>query len=238
MSDKTSNRKIGSAFDLLGKSAEIVKNNWQVFAVVNIFAILSALDAAFNRQGGDINRSWTYQSLGPWESFSGWQLGSLIGIGALVALLLLVVSIFLATMTASLEVKSAAGKKPNLSELFEDGKKYFFRFIGVSIVSAVIILAGLILLIIPGIIALGRLVMAPFHLVDKDLSVMEAIKQSNNQATGRMSAVYGAIGVGILVSLLAGVVGIVPVIGPLVGAAIAIACSLVLVLRYQELKKA
>ena len=85
--------------------------------------------------------------------------------------------------------------------------------------------------------ATSRLIMSPFHLVDKDLGVIEAIKQSNDKAIGRMGLVYGAIGVMVLISILASIIGAIPVLGPLVGAGITIAYSLVLALRYQQLKK-
>ena len=40
--------KVGSVFDLLGKSYRIVKENWQLFAVVNIFTVLYAVMDALN----------------------------------------------------------------------------------------------------------------------------------------------------------------------------------------------
>ena len=80
--------------------------------------------------------------------------------------------------------------------------------------------------------------MAPYHMVDKNLGIMDAIKQSNEQAKGKMSKIYAAIGVIILISLLASIVGSVPILGPLAGAVITIGFSLILALRYQELKKA
>jgi hypothetical protein len=242
MSEKStaaeSRHEIGSAFDLLGKSLEIVKKNWQAFAVVNILAILSAIGNIFGDDSKKMENGWAYQPAGDWGGFSGAQVGSLLGFGALALLLFVIVGIFLFTMATSLEVKSAAGKKPDLSELFEDGKKYFLRIIGVVLLSGLLIVGGLILFIIPGIFALGRLVMAPYHLVDKDLGVIEAMKRSNDQAKGRMILVYAAIGVMILVSILAGIIGVIPVIGPLVGAAVTIAYSVVLALRYQQLKAA
>lgn len=228
---------IGSAFDLLGKSADIVKKNWQVFAVVNILTIIGAISDAFGNKNYD-NNHWAYQPMNNWGGFSGPQIAALLGAGFILLLILLAIGIFLYTMSVSLQVKSTAGRKPDLSELIEDGKKYFFRLFGVSLLSGLIIAAGLVLLIIPGIIAIGRLVMAPYHLVDKDLGIMEAIKLSNDKAMGRMSLIYGAIGVSILVAIFAGIVGIIPVLGPLAGAAITIAYSLVLPLRYQQLKKA
>lgn len=232
--NKTNSPRVGSVFELLGKSANIVKANWQMFAVVNILAILSAIGnaAGANRE---IESSWTYNG-SQITGFSGTELTGMLGVGLGLILLFVLVGIFLFTMATCLEVKSSAGKKPGLSELFADGKKYFFRIIGVVLLAGLIVFGGFILFIVPGVIALGRLIMSPYHLVDKDISVTEALKQSNKQAKGRMGLIFPAIGVAILVSIAASVVGAIPILGPLAGAAISIAYSLVLALRYQQLK--
>lgn len=229
-------KQIGSAFDLLGKSWGRVKANWQVFAAVNIFVILGAIANAAGYRSDQYDTSTGYQTGGNFAGMSQDQIGMLLGAGLVIALIVAVVGIFLAVMATSLEVKAAAGKNPNLSELFADGKKYFFRFIGLVILLAIIIISGFILFIVPGVIALGRLIMAPFHLVDKDTGVIGALQQSNAQAKGRMGKVYDTIGVTILIAIAANVVGSVPVIGPLVAAVITIGFSLVLALRYQQLK--
>ncbi|HEX5456278.1 MAG TPA: hypothetical protein VFW77_02825 [Candidatus Saccharimonadales bacterium] len=229
---------IGSAFDLLGKSLDIVKKNWQVFAVVNILTIISAVGSASGNDHYKERGYWNYQPINNWGGLSGTQLAAIIGTGFLFVLIFLAIGIFLYAMSINLQVKSTSGKKPDLSELFEDGKKYFFRILGLSLLSGLIIIGGFILLIVPGIIALGRLVMAPYYMVDKDLGVMDAIKKSNDKAIGKMGLIYAAIGVTILVAIFAGIIGVIPVLGPLAGAAATIAYSLVLPFRYQQLKKA
>lgn len=227
--------EIGSAFDLLGKSYDIVKKNWQVFAAVNILSILSAIAVAFDFDKNDKN-SWFMG--GSWNASSGNDLGVILGLSAALIVVFGVIGLFLYAMSTSLQVKASAGKKPDLNELFEDGKKYFFRLLGVGILSSIIIVVGLILLIVPGIIAIGRLVMSPYHVVDKNLGVIDALKASNKQAIGRLGLVWAAIGVTILISILVSIINYVPIIGPLVGVAISIAYSLVMALRYQQLKKA
>lgn len=231
---KKSSHEVGSAFDLLGKSYEIVKKNWQVFAVVNILAILSAVLKALDLDK-DSRTNWAMG--GSWNASSGTELGTVLGLGLAILLVLGVVGLFLYTMSISLHVKASAGKTPDVNELFEDGKKYFFPVVGTAIVSGLIVLGGLILLIVPGIIAIGRLAMAPYHVVDKNLGIVDALKASNKQAIGRMGLVYGAIGVIILISIIASLLDVIPVIGPLVGVGVTIAYSLVLALRYQQLKK-
>lgn len=228
---KAGRQNIGSAFDLLEKSLDIVKKNWQAFAVVNVFAILSALDQAFNRR--DVS-GWDKST---WSGLSGIQLASILGLSFLAVLVFVAIEFFFATMMVSLHVKSTAGKKPSVSDLFEDGKKYFFRLLGLVILMGLLIAGGLVLFIVPGIIAIGRVALAPFYLIDKNVSIMEALKMSNEKAKGNMGPVYSAIGVTILIAIVSGFIGIVPLIGPIVGVGITIAYSLVLALRYQQLKK-
>ncbi len=237
MAKATNTKHIGSAFDLVGKSWERVKANWKVFAVVNILTILGAISSSlgiFNNEETDMKT----ESVSSFSGLGSHQIAAIVGAGLAVLLVFIVISIFLGVMSASLEVKAAAGKKPSLGELFSDGKKYFFRFIGLYVLLGLIIGFGFVLLIIPGIIALGRLIMAPYHLVDKDLKVTEAIRQSSAQAKGRLGKVYGAIGVMFLISVVGGVIGVVPFVGPLAGAVVTIGFSLVLALRYQQLKSA
>lgn len=196
-----------------------------------IFASLSVYDEK------DVDAK--YQSIGSLSGLDASQIAAVAGAASIVILIFVVIGIFLSVMATSLEVKSTAGKKPTLGELFNDGKKYFFRFIGLCILLGIIIVFGLLLLIVPGIFALGRLAMAPYHMIDKDLGIIEAIKASNEQAKGRMTKVYAAIGVTILIGLGASMVeGLLPVIGPLLAAVISIGFSLVLALRYQQLKHA
>ncbi len=235
VSKAESKKEIGSAFDLLSKSWDIVKNNWQMFALVNILSILGAIAAAVGTDETKTSSKWSYQST-EWSGFSGLELGSMLGAGAVLLVAFIIVNIFLYAMTVSLELKSPAGKKPGFSELFDDGKKYFFRIIGVSLLSGLIIGVGLLLFIVPGIIALGRLVMSPYHLVDKNTGVLEALELSNAQAKGRMSKVYAVIGVFILISIAAAIIDAIPVVGPLISVGIGIGFSVILALRYQELQ--
>lgn len=234
--EASKNASTGSAFDLLGKSYEIVKNNWQMFAVVNVFGILSAVMNALNLGDYDSTKKDGAVFNGSSE-FSGFELSALLGGGLLIVLLLLAVNFFLFTMATSLEVKSSGGKKPDFSELFSDGKKFFFPLLGLVIIMAVVIGIGFLLLIVPGIIAIGRLALAPYIMIDKKVGIEEALKQSNELGKKYFWKVWAAILVMILVTaILAGLLGIIPILGPLASVAVSIAFSVVLALRYQQLR--
>lgn len=228
--------ELGSAFDLLPKSWEIVKNNWQAFAVVNILSLLSAFFALFPDYQDKSDKAFT--SGYPVAGLSGFELGSLLGLGFLLVIVVAAASVLLYAMLTVLQVRSSESKLPTPSALFEAANKnwLWLRLVGLAILSGLIILVGLILLIIPGIIAFGRIVMAPYFMVDKDLGVMDSLKASNALAKEHPGKVWAAIGVMILVSIGAGILNSIPSIGPLLGTLLAIAFSLVLVLRYQQLK--
>lgn len=229
--------EVSSAFDLLPKSWEIVKRNWQAFAAVNILSLLAAVAALF----GETNSDDPYSRLnggGAMSGLSGVGLGAALGVGAIVVLILAAVGIVLYAMMTVLEVKSSEGKKPTVSELFEAATKnwLWLRLVGLLIVGGLIIVAGLILLIVPGVIAFGRVVMAPFFMVDKNLGVMDSLKASNELAKNHTGKVWAAIGVTLLVAIASGILNSIDTIGPLLGTLLGIAFSLVLVLRYQQIK--
>lgn len=236
MAETSKKVNVGSAFDLLGKSYEVVKNNWQMFAVVNVFGILSAVMSALNLGDYDTGKQNGAMFSGSSE-LSGFGLSAVLGGGLIIVLLLLAVNFFLFTMATSLEAKSSGGKKPDFSELFNDGKRFFFPLLGLMIIMVIVIGIGFLLLIIPGIIAVGRLSMAPYIMVDKKVGIEEALKQSNELGKKYFGKVWAAVLVMILITaILVGLLEIIPILGPLAGVAVAIAFSVVLALRYQQLK--
>ena len=236
MANQTSHKvEVGSAFDLLGKSWEIVKNHWQIFALVNIFTILYAVLDALNPGDYD-NSKLNSPLLSGGTEFSGVQLGTVLGGSFLAFLVFAAINFFFIVMGISLQVKTAAGKKPDFNELFNDAKRHFFPMLGLMIVLVVTIIVGFILLIVPGVIAIGRLAMAPFVMIDKKVGIEESLKQSNELGKKYFGKVWAVVGVSILISLLTGLISGIPLLGPLVGTAIAIAYSVIMALRYQQLR--
>lgn len=231
------NTAVGSVFDLPAKSWEIVKNNWQMFAVVNILSIFSALAGIFGDQSEKQANIYDKFQGGGASLFSGPELAAALGIGSVIAILFIVFNIFLYAMATSLELRSSTGEKPDFNSLFDAGKKYWLRLLGLMIVAGVTIFIGLLLFIVPGIIAIGRLIFAPYIMFDKDMGIVDSMRASAHLTKGKAGLVWAAIGVMILVSIAAGIISAIPVIGALIGTLVTIAFSLVLVLRYQEIKR-
>jgi hypothetical protein len=228
--------ELGSAFDLLFKSWELVKKNWQMFAVVNVAGILAALSEPLKED----NKTHAPYGASPFpgaENPANWDLGTSSGIAFVVSLLAFFIFLFFHAMATKLQMLAAQGKNPSLRELIDAGKKYWFRLFLLVLVLVIIVALGLVLFIVPGLIALSRLAFAPYVMVDKDLGVMETIRESNRLATGRAMAVWSAVGVIFLVGLIVVILNKIPLVGPVAGVVVAIAFSLILPLRYLQVKK-
>jgi uncharacterized membrane protein len=66
-------------------------------------------------------------------------------------------------------------------------------FIGASILVGIIVIVGLILLVIPGVIAAVALVFATFLVLDKNMSPIEALKESMRITKGRRLSIAGLL---------------------------------------------
>lgn len=216
-----------SVFDLPGKSARIVQKYWKLFALVNLPGILLAVMGMFGDD--DIND----------QAFSGLNTGEwamLVGFGAVAVIIFILVSLFFQVMTLRLSLDAINNRPVTAKGLVDIASKHWLRLFGLVVLMILIIGVGLILLIIPGIIAAVFLSLAPIILIDKNTSVVDALKGSYNMVNANVGAVLSALLVIIGLGIVASVVKEIPVFGPLLGTIISIAFSLILFLRYQEIK--
>jgi uncharacterized membrane protein len=218
-----------SAFDLLGRSADIVMKYWKYFALVNIFALISGVynSLTYNQPKND-----NYFS-----TLSSDQIKALLGLGLIVLLVFVFVYIFLYTMSISLQLRTAKGQDPKLNQIFRDGSQYWWRMLILTTLQTAIVVIGFILLIVPGIIAISRVVMAPYLMVDRGISSpWEAIKQSNQLAKGNIGRIWAVIGVTILVTIGSFLLSLIPFLGPILAEIFVILFSVIFALRYLQLK--
>lgn len=227
---KVSNGLTG-ALDLFPKSAKIVQGNLGTFAIIYIIPLLSSLGSL--RSDSNINTERWEQFSNSFSSLPGYAVGGLVGFGLVIFLLLAVVYLFVSAMKYSLELESAKGKKPKLEQLWPFAKKYWLRLFGLLIVSALLIFGGLLLLIVPGVIALRRYFLASYVLIDKDLSIPDALRESARISKPYSGSIYRIIGVMILISLPSAI----PVFGWAITFVLALLYSVAPALRYEELKK-
>jgi hypothetical protein len=163
------------------------------------------------------------------------------------AIVFFVVSLLLALVASAVVVVMArealGGREPVLGDAVGSVMGRFLDVVVVSVLSAIIIGVGLVLLIIPGIVAMVFLIFAlPAVLLDGD-GPPEALRRSVRVVKGHLGPVVG-LAVGWILTLavvfIAGkVLGLVPILGSLVsavldGAAVAY-LSVVTVRIYQAL---
>jgi len=147
--------------------------------------------------------------------------------------ILFIAGIALAIMSVVLQVRAAQKSTVQFQEVWNDFKHLWWRIILVEITVAILIIAGLIALILPGIYLIGRLLLAPYILVAEDTRVFEALERSWALTKGRMGQVYNIFLLAIVLSLF----NLIPVIGSAIAVVLTVAYSVVLPLRYLELKK-
>ena len=96
---------------------------------------------------------------------------------------------------------SARHKKIDLKAAFAAAPPLFWRMFFLNLLTIITVFAGLILLIVPGIIFGLRLALAPYYLVDQNLGIMEAYKASWHGTKGHLGKLWGIIGVSLLMIL-------------------------------------
>jgi uncharacterized membrane protein len=92
-------------------------------------------------------------------------------------------------------------KRVELGEAFRAAGSFFWNMLLLNILVALSVIGGLLLLIVPGLIILPRLVLAPYFLVDQKLGAVAAYKASWNATKGHSGKVWGIIGVAFLMAL-------------------------------------
>jgi hypothetical protein len=224
--------QLTGAFELFSKSSSLVQSNLGTFAIVYLLPLLTNL-ATLRRNWGDAAQNHDFSFFNGFSNLPGYAVGPFIGLGIAFALLVFVVWLIINAMTVGLQVETAQTKKPKLDDLWPYAKKYWLRLFGLSLLTALFVFAGLILLIIPGLIMIRRYFLAPYVLVDQDTGIWEAMNKSAAMSKPYSGYIWSIIGVGVLISLPS----IIPVFGWAITFVLSVLYSVAPALRYQELKK-
>ncbi|HEX8762295.1 MAG TPA: hypothetical protein VF733_00885 [Candidatus Saccharimonadales bacterium] len=200
------------AFDLFKPSIEIVKRNLAAFIVLmGIPTVLTMIGPDPSFASNSDHNGGILEVLG--------FLGSLLTLLTFPAVVLL-------------QLKGARSEQISGGEAFSQGLKYLARIIGLAICMAVIFIGATVLLIVPLFFAIRRYALAPYYLIDRNLGVFEALKVSAQESQGMWGAIYGIIGVTLLIALPSAV----PVIGWMASAVGAILYAAAPGLRYLHIK--
>ena len=88
-----------------------------------------------------------------------------------------------------ISLKLVDGKQPRYGELFED-LATFGRYLAVNLLFVLIIMAGLLLLVLPGIVWSVKYQFAPFLIVDRHPGIKESFKKSAEMTAGAKREVF------------------------------------------------
>lgn len=217
--------EMGSAFDLFSPSMAALKLNIKAYLgmyglIVLLGIIAGIMSAATTKVTGSEVATGTSLALNS---------GSLI-----LGFAIIVLAILLGPAITYVQLQSAKGNKVQLSEAITTGAKFIFRFIGLAILVSVLIMGGLILFIIPGLIMVRRYFLSAYLLIDKNIGIIEAMKQSAALTKPYSSKVWGIVGVNILISLPS----FIPIIGTIISSVLQLLYSFAPAIRYIQLDNA
>lgn len=216
--------------ELFSESSAVVKRNLRLFIVFNILTILSVAwtiglvlrDKAQGHDWGSVI----------WRSFFDANPDYKINSG--LNLLISVAGIVLYILAAILAVKAAQHhKEVAFADVWETFQDKWWKIILTIVLIAIPVLAGLILLILPGLYLLARLGLAPYAVIDQDLGPAEAVTKSWDMTRGRAWPVFVAVFFGAILQIPS----IIPVIGSIISLILTIAYSAGTPIRYFEYKK-
>ena len=226
-----------SSFDLFSKSWEVIKNNLGVFAILSIPTLLSVAwsfstsdtsSSASNEMPASIASAGNFVS-----GLSGFGLVGLAGGAFLLVALFFAIGIVIQALTVVAQLRGAQGQKLSLGGVWDEGRPYVLRLFGLSLLTGLFVAAGLILLIIPGIIIMRRYFLAPYIMIDQKLGITDSMKASAELGKPHSWSIYGVLGVTLLIAFT----GVVPIIGTIASVLGGIVYSVAPALRYVELKK-
>ena len=109
-----------------------------------------------------------------------------------ITLVILLAALRMKLWFANLSLNIARNIKAKSDDVFVDFQRYI-RYLGAYILMYIIVIAGTILLIVPGIIFALRLFMIPYLIIDKKLWSIQAIKTSWKMTKGFGGTIFGVV---------------------------------------------
>lgn len=107
-------------------------------------------------------------------------------------------------INAALVVTFLTGVKSNtisFGDALKKGGYLYLNYLGMTLLTAVIMFLSILALVVPFFIIMPRLVLAGYFLVDQDLGPVDALKASWNATKGHSGNVWGIIGVSLLMAI-------------------------------------
>jgi uncharacterized membrane protein len=212
---------VGNTFKMIGASWEALKLNLGTFIliafipmVIVAISLIGSIAAIVQLNGATQIRDGSF------------MLAAFILVGIVAA------CVFLPAITYT-QIASAKGKKIGFNDALVNSRKYILRYIGLVILVALSVIVGMVLLIIPGILAAFFFSMSIYTLIDKNTGVIESMKQSYQLVKANWMIILAML----VVNLAVSVVSYVPIIGRLASTALYIAYFCLPALIYLKISK-
>lgn len=210
------------SFKLFDKSYSLIKNNFRIFAILYALPVIFSFSSLTTQRSTSrsVNIDFNMPTV-------FWVLLPVIGLA--VTWLFIVYQ----TMLNVLELKvTKSSQQVGFKQLYNEARPFLFRLFTLGLLVGLVVILGLFLFVIPGLIMIRRYYLAAFFMIDKDLSVREAMRQSATASKQASGYIWGLLGV----MMVLGLTSIVPFIGSLISTLLAAAYSVAPALRYQEIK--
>lgn len=110
-------------------------------------------------------------------------------------------------------LRAARGGTPTVSDLFVAFRGNYLQVVLASLLMGALITIGFILLVIPGFVAMVRLVWVPYLVTDEGLDAVSAVRESWQRSRGHGWTIFGVFVLAIpllLIGVLLLVVGVIP----------------------------
>ncbi len=104
-------------------------------------------------------------------------------LGVIGQIIMIIIESWLSIGIIIIALKRARDEEASISDLFK-GHPYLLNYILSSLIYAIIVIVGIVLLIIPGAIWSLKYMFYPYLIIDKNLSATDALKESGNITKG------------------------------------------------------
>lgn len=211
-----------SAWLLLGPSLRAFMLNLPEVAKLLGMALLPGLIGAICGYIGYEHKGTTTQAI--FNGLSG------VGIAVMVGLLIAIMPAY-----GLIQLKSARREIADFRDEFIIGLPLIWRFLGATIIANLAIFAGFILFVVPGIFALQRYLLAPYYVLDREMTVKAALQAAGADARRYSRPMWSLA----ILTLFGRVVAFVlPPYGFIAAGLLQVGYAYTPAIRYTELKEA
>lgn len=215
-------KQLTPSFELAAQSPKLVYDNFTVFTYLLLLpGLLGVLGSSL------LTGFITPEGRFVWEQRQ--QLGVLI---TLISLFWTAVNIGPST---HFELDVVRHKAQGVGHYYRVGLMDSLRLIGLYVTVGVIVLIGFLLFIVPGILAIRSLLLAPYFMIDKQLTIKQSLRMSHERSKPHGWDIWGVIGVQLFVLLCAAGLAQVPGIGVIISQVLQYSISFLIVLRYKTI---